>query len=87
MPAVTKFIDGTGPVVGFGAEVNGWERIYLRTGLSFSEVRVVMPTYVNVFLGKNKGYEVGIGSADLLSYFLPNRDYFQFATGLLRFHF
>lgn len=76
-----------GPVIGFGAEVNGWDKVFLRTGLSFSEVRVVMPTYLNVFVGKNNGYEVGIGTADMLSFFLPRRDYFQFATGLFRFHF
>ncbi len=77
----------TGPVIGIGAEVNGWDKVFLRTGLSFSEVRVVMPTYVNVFVGKNNGYEIGVGSADLLSYFIADRDYFQFATGLFRFHF
>lgn len=76
-----------GPVVGIGAEINGWDRLYLRTGLSFSEVRVVMPTYLNVFVGKKRTYEVGVGTADMLSYFVARRDYFQFATGLLRFHF
>ncbi|CAN5371379.1 hypothetical protein BH09BAC1_BH09BAC1_05550 [soil metagenome] len=77
----------TGPVIGFGAEVNGWNKVFLRTGLSFSEVRVVMPTYLNVFVGKKNGYEIGVGTADLLSYFISKRDYFQFATGVFRFHF
>ncbi len=76
-----------GPVMGIGAEINGWDRLFFRTGLSFSEVRVVMPTYINVFVGKKHGYEVGVGTADMLSYFISRRDYFQFATGFFRFHF
>ena len=77
----------TGPIIGVGAEVNAWNRLYLRTGISYSEVRITMPTYFNVFVGKKRGYELGLGTADMLSYFIADRNYFQAATGVFRFYF
>jgi hypothetical protein len=97
-PRVTTYLDAliplnqspknlTGPIIGAGAEVNAWNRLYLRTGISYSEVRITMPTYLNVFVGKKRGYELGLGTADLLNYFMVQRNYFQAATGVFRFYF
>ncbi len=97
-PRVTPYLDALiplnkspknliGPIIGVGAEVNAWNRLYLRTGISYSEVRITMPTYINVLMGKKRGYELGLGTADMLSYFIADRNYFQAATGLFRFWF
>lgn len=77
----------TTPAGGAGAQFSVLNYAFLKTGVSYSDKRLNMPTYISVFAGRNKNYELGIGTADLLSYFLVDRDYFQFTTSTFRFHF
>ncbi len=77
----------TSPVGGAGVQLSLLNYVYLKTGMAYAEKRLSMPTYLRLFAGKNKTYEFGIGTADLLSYFMVDRDYFQVTTSTFRFHF
>lgn len=77
----------TSPSGGAGVQLSLLDYAFLKTGWAYSEKRLNMPTYLCVYAGKQKTYEFGVGTADLLSYFIMERDYFQVTTGMFRFHF
>lgn len=76
-----------GPFVGVGARLSAMDYFIVKTGLAYYDKKVTMPTYLTGFIGKKRTYEIGLGTADVLSYFISKRDYFQASVAVVRMHF
>ncbi len=78
----------TNPTLGGGAWVSLKDILTLRTGATLVTKRTVtMPLYVCLFGGKNKSFEMGVGTTDFISFFKPTREYMNVQTAMMKFHF
>lgn len=74
--------------VGFGTRLRIVKALAVTTGLHFRDYdKPDMPLYINLIAGKNVKYELGIGTADFISFFAPERNTIPTQMALFRFHF
>lgn len=87
VPLVNTPKNLVGPLVGAGAEFYAFDHVAFKTGYTYNNRRLTMPTYLSIYAGKKAVYEFTLGTADLLSYFMYKRDNFQVTSTAFRFHF
>lgn len=87
VPLVNSPKNLVGPLVSVGAEFYAFDHVAFKTGYTYNNKQVTMPTYLSLYAGKKVVYEFSLGTADLLSYFMLKRDNFQVTTTAFRFHF
>lgn len=76
------------PTIGAGTWLSLKDYITLRTGATLVTKKLVtVPMFVSFFGGKNKSFEMSVGTTDLLAFFIENREYMSFQTALMKFHF
>lgn len=76
------------PTIGAGTWLSLKDFITLKTGATLATKRLVtMPLFISFFGGKNKSFEMSLGTSDLVSFFKANREYVNMQTALMKFHF
>ncbi len=78
----------TRPTVGLGTWLSLKHVLTLRTGANLIDKKLVaVPMWFSLFGGKKKTFEFSIGTSDFLAFFLPDREYMQAETAMMKFHF
>lgn len=76
------------PTLGAGTWLSLKDYVTLKTGATLvSKKLVTLPLYLTLFGGRNRGFEMGVGTSDLLSFFIEKREYINMQTALMKFHF
>lgn len=76
------------PTIGIGTLLSVMNYLTFKFGPTLSgKDLVTFPTYISIFAGKHKTFELSAGTADLISYFRSNRNYVQANVALMKFHF
>jgi len=78
----------TNPTLGAGTWLSLKDFVTLKTGATLVTKKLVtMPFLVSFYGGKNKSFEMSLGTSDLVSFFKPSREYINFQTAMMKFHF
>jgi len=78
----------TNPTVGAGTWLSLKDYVTLKTGPTLVTRKLVtIPLFISFFGGRNKSFEMSLGTNDLVSFFKAKREYMNFQTALMKFHF
>ncbi|HXH18613.1 MAG TPA: DUF5723 family protein [Chitinophagales bacterium] len=76
------------PTIGAGTWLSLRDYLTVKTGATLVTKKLVtLPLFISFFGGKNKSFELSIGTSDMLSFFKENREYVNLQTALMKFHF